>query len=95
MKNIFSVLSIIIIAIIFTSCRPSAVVVKERPVAPVYVRTTPPRPNYVWVEPGYVRVGSGYAYRQGYWIAPRANKVYRQGYWKNTRRGYVWVPGRW
>ena len=96
MKNIVSIFAILFTVIITaTSCGPSAVVVKERPPLPVYVRPAPPRANYVWIEPSYVRSGRGYVLRQGYWAPPKYNRPYTQGYWKTTRRGYVWVPGRW
>lgn len=86
---------LVICSILFVSCSPGSVVVRERPVAPVYVRPIQPYPSYVWVEGNYVRNGHGYVYRQGYWTAPRRGRVYRQGYWRNSRKGYVWVPGRW
>ncbi|MEP6713419.1 MAG: hypothetical protein ABJA37_13420, partial [Ferruginibacter sp.] len=78
---------------------PGQVVVRERPVAPVYVRPIAPSAGYVWIDGGWIRNGrNGYVYKQGYWVAPRPqyrNRPYSQGYWKQTRRGYVWVPGRW
>lgn len=96
MKNIVSAIAISVMIVTgVASCRPSAVVVKERPPVPFYTRPAPARPGYVWVEGGYVRSGRGYVYQQGYWAPPRQGRTYRQGYWKNTRRGYVWVPGRW
>ena len=94
MKNNFLGL-IVVAAIGFTSCRPTAVVVKERPAVPVYVRPAAPRPSYIWIDGGWVRNGrSGYTYRQGYWAAPRKSHSYKPGYWRQTRGGYVWVPGR-
>ncbi|MEO5942076.1 MAG: hypothetical protein ABIP30_14205 [Ferruginibacter sp.] len=86
---------IVIASISLVGCGPSNVVVRERPVVPVYVRPVQPNPSYIWVEGGYVRSGRGYVYRQGYWVAQRRGRVYHQGYWKQTRRGYVWVNGRW
>jgi len=89
-------LAILVIAsVTFVSCRPSAVVVRERPVAPVYVRPLAPAPGYIWIEGGWIGNGrGGYSYRQGYWAAPRRSHSYRPGYWRQTRRGYVWIPGR-
>ncbi|CAN5845771.1 hypothetical protein BH11BAC4_BH11BAC4_11910 [soil metagenome] len=94
MKNYFFAM-ILLATMGFSSCRPAAVVVRERPAPPVYVRPVAPAPSYVWVEGGWIsnRRG-GYAYRQGYWATPRRNHSYRPGYWRQTRRGYVWVQGR-
>ncbi len=84
----------IILFFMLAGCRPSAVVVRERPVAPaVIVKPPRPYPNYVWVEGGWFVTGNHYSYRQGYWAPPR-RKAYRPGYWRNTRGGWVWVPGR-
>jgi len=85
-------------AIAFASCRPTEVVVKERPVAPVYSRPHSPGPSYVWVEGGWVRSRGTYVYRQGYWVASRPRyqtRSYKPGYWRQSRGGWVWVPGRW
>jgi hypothetical protein len=82
-------------SIAFVSCGPGRVVVRERPVEPIYVRPVRPNPSYIWVEGGYVRSGHGYVYRQGYWAAPKRGRVYHKGYWKKTRKGYVWVNGGW
>lgn len=83
----------VLMGIILVSCRPTAVVVKERPVAPVVVRPAQPYPHYVWVEGGWFKKGDKYTYRQGYWAPPR-RKAYRPGYWRQTNRGWVWIPGR-
>lgn len=75
-------------------CRPAAVVVRERPTAPVVVVKPPmPHANYVWVEGGWMVTGNHYTYRQGYWAPPR-RKAYRPGHWKHARGGWIWIPGR-
>ena len=94
MKKLITAI-IVMASISLVSCAPSAVVVRERPVEPVYVRPVRPAPTYIWIEGEYVRSGHGYVYRQGYWAAPRRGRVYHKGYWKPTPNGYKWVPGRW
>ncbi len=85
---------ILIGAIVLTSCHPTEVVVKERPVAPVYTRPHSPGPSYIWIEGGWVRSRGAYVYRQGYWAKPRYhNRQYRPGYWRQTRGGWVWIEG--
>ncbi|MEO6538483.1 MAG: hypothetical protein ABIT07_13195 [Ferruginibacter sp.] len=96
-KNILA--SMLFAMIVITSCGPSKVVVREKPVAPVYVRPLAPAPNYVWIDGGWVKNSrKRYVYKHGYWVSPRPqyrNISYTQCYWRQTRRGYVWVPGRW
>lgn len=88
-----SILSIVSLA----SCGPSAVVVRQRPVAPVYVRTLAPSPRHVWVEGSWVgNRRYGYTYRNGYYtVPPRGRTYYTPGYWVKGRNGYYWKNGRW
>jgi len=97
MKKIMSLLSIVLVLVIFTSgCGPSYVAVRTRPEAPFYARPVPPAAGYIWVEGEWVRGGNGYVYRRGYWAAPRARyHAYRPGHWENRRHGWVWIGGRW
>ncbi|MEP7252169.1 MAG: hypothetical protein ABI683_07305 [Ginsengibacter sp.] len=87
---------IALILILLAGCGPSEVVVRSRPVAPVYVRPVAPRPNYVWVEGNWIKRGHHYVYRRGYWVAPRASyHQYQSGHWEQRRNGWYWVSGRW
>ena len=97
MKKIAGSASIILLILItLAGCGPSAVVVRERPVAPVVVRSAAPGANYVWVEGNYVRRGRGYVYSPGYWaVPPRGRTVYKPGYWVQSPRGYYYRKGRW
>jgi WXXGXW repeat (2 copies) len=87
----------ILVVIIFSSCGPTAVVVRQQPVAPVYVRPVAPSRTHVWVEGSWV--GSrrhGYKYRRGYYaLPPRGRSNYTPGYWVRGRNGYYWQNGRW
>ncbi len=87
---------LLVLAIFLAGCGPSAVVVRERPVAPVVVRPVAPGAGYVWVEGNYVRRGRGYVYSPGYWaVPPRGRSAYRPGYWVQSPRGYYYKRGRW
>ena len=94
MRKIKAILALMVLSVILVSCGPSAVVVRERPVEPVYVRPVNPAPGYVWVEGAWVRSGRGYVYRQGYWAKPRYGRTYQPGYWVEGRGGYYYKPGR-
>ncbi len=97
MKKISSILSILFFfLIVMSGCGPSNVVVRTRPVPPVYARPSAPYSNYVWVEGEWMRSRNGYVYRKGYWAAPRARyHNYRGGRWEQRRNGWYWVSGRW
>jgi len=97
MKTYFLKLSMVAaIAMTFIGCRPSAVVVRTRPVAPVYARPIAPGPSYVWVDGEWFLRGNQYYYKQGYWINPgRRHSYWVSGHWKNRRGGSYWVPGHW
>jgi hypothetical protein len=77
-----------------SSCA-TTVVVRERPVEPVYVRPAPPRPDYVWVDGEWARRHGHYEYIHGYWTAPRPGHVWHRGHWENRRGGYIWIGGSW
>ncbi len=87
----FAALSLVLL---MASC-PGTIVVRERPVEPVYVRPAPPRPNYVGIDGEWYRSNGHYKYRPGYWVAPHPGHTWRRGYWKNTSGGYVWIGGSW
>lgn len=94
----YILLGIIGISIAAVSCRPSAVVVRTPPPAPVVVkvRSNPPSGRHVWVNGNYVYRGGRYIYQQGYWaIPPSYGNRYVEGYWKKRHGRYVWVPGYW
>ncbi|HOW72072.1 MAG TPA: YXWGXW repeat-containing protein [Phycisphaerae bacterium] len=55
----------------------------------------PPQPNYIWVPGVWVWSSSGYAWRPGYWIAPREEWVWVPDRYVWTPRGYVFVNGYW
>jgi WXXGXW repeat (2 copies) len=97
MKKHFLTLSLIaVIAFTFNSCAPSAVVVRTRPVSPVYARPLSPGPSYVWVDGEWILRGNQYFYNQGYWATPRhRNSYWVSGHWKKARGGSYWVPGHW
>lgn len=83
-------------SLFLAGCGPSAVVVRERPVEPVYVRSVAPGPRYVWVSGAWINGRRGYVYRQGYWaLPPRPRVVYHQGYWVPRRNGYYYRQGGW
>ena len=94
MEKLIYIISIITV-VGLSSCGPTAVVVRQRPVAPLYVRTVAPSHKHVWVK-GYW-VGSrryGYTYRNGYYtLPPRGHTKYTPGYWVRGRNGYYWKNG--
>ncbi len=96
MKKLIYLCSILVV-IIFSSCGPTAVVVRQQPVAPVYAIPLAPSRAHVWVEGAWV--GSrrnGYSYRKGYYtIPPRGRSYYTPGRWVKGRNGYYWQNGRW
>ncbi len=95
MKNFIYFISIIAM-VSLASCGPTSVVVRERPVAPVYVRPLAPSPAHVWVDGYWVRGRNGYTYRNGYYrLPPRGRTYYTPGYWVRGRNGYYWKNGRW
>ncbi len=97
MKKFFATLSLLFIVLIFiTGCGPSSVTVRTRPEPPYYARPMAPGPNYVWIDGEWIRSGRGYAYRHGYWMAPRPRyHAYISGHWERRRHGWYWVHGYW
>jgi hypothetical protein len=92
MKKLVFLLSTLFLILIFVSgCGPSAIVVRERPAVPYYVRPAPTRPGYIWIDGDWIGRGNGYVYRQGYWAAPRRARHYVPGHWQQRRQGWVWV----
>jgi hypothetical protein len=95
-KLIFLLGTLFFVAVFVAGCRPSAVVVRDRPYPPHYVQPAAPGPNYVWVSGEWVRKGRGYAYHQGYWVAPARNhRHYITGHWQRRGHGWVWASGHW
>lgn len=95
-KIIFLSTAFLILIFFLGSCRSSAVVVRERPAPPYYVRPVPPRPGYIWVDGNWITSGPGYVYRQGYWVAPRPqHQRYVSGHWQHKKQGWVWKKGHW
>lgn len=97
MKKIFFLVSTCFLMLIAISgCGPSRVVVRERPLAPIYSRPGAPGPNYVWVEGEWIRHRNNYVYRRGYWAHQRYGHMYYiPGKWISDRNGWVWSPGHW
>jgi hypothetical protein len=97
MKKLFSIFGLLFIVLIFiTGCGPSYVTVRTRPEPPLYARPVAPGGNYVWIDGEWIRSGHGYAYRQGYWAAPRPRyHQYIPGHWQQRRHGWFWVRGHW
>lgn len=83
------------VGLFFISCGATAVAVRTRPQAPVYVRPVAPSPTHIWVGDNWTWRNNHYVYQPGYWVAPRQKQVYINGYWRNDRRGAYWVPGHW
>ncbi len=85
-------------AFVLASCAPSAVVVRERPVAPGYtdVRPAPPYPGAVWINEDWEYRGGRYEYVRPHWERPpQAGHVWHGGYWENHSHGYSWHKGHW
>ena len=81
--------------ILVSSCGPSRVAVRDRPVAPFVVRPAAPYANAVWID-GEWRWRSGrYEYIHPHYVTPRRGRAWVPGHWTSTRRGNVWVKGRW
>ena len=88
--------AVLLLAVIFASCSSSGyVTVSSRPEPPVYVRPVSPHPGWVWIDGDYYWRGGSYAYRQGYWAAPRPRYSYAPGSWQHRGNGYYWKRGRW
>ena len=95
MKNLLTLsIAAVSFTLLMTSCA-GTVVVRERPVEPVYIRPAPPRPEYVWIDGEWFRSHGHYQYRQGYWTAPRPGRNWHRGHWENRSGGYVWIGGSW
>ena len=91
-KNLF-IISVSVL--VFSSCRPSRAVVREKPNAPYVVRPAPPYPDAVWIDGEWVLRGSRYEYVTPHYVTPRRGRAWVPGHWVTTRRGNVWVKGRW
>ena len=94
MKRI--VLSAVVLMFLFsaTGCS-SEHYVAEQPEAVVVTRPAPPASHYVWVDGEYYWRGDSYAYRPGYWVAPKPGRVWVAGTWVRTPKGYYWREGHW
>lgn len=96
MKKYILLIMISFSALIFSSCGPTAVVVRTRPEPPMYARPIAPGPNHVWVDGEWVWNGREYVYKLGYWAPVRRRSgYYVSGHWKAGRGGWYWVPGHW
>lgn len=93
--NFRNFLAGVFLSVFFISCGPTAVAVRTRPAAPVYVRPVAPSSTHIWVGESWNWRNNRYEYQPGYWAAPRPREVYVNGYWRNGRHGAQWVPGRW
>lgn len=80
---------------LISSCGPSRVAVRTRPVAPVVVRPVAPYPNAYWMDGEWMWRGGNYVYVQPHFVTPRRGYKWSPGYWKPSRRGDVWIKGRW
>ena len=95
-KYLLTLSCVVLIVAAFSSCRPSAVVVTERPVSRVHVRPGYPGAGYVWVDGDWLLRGNRYVYREGYWARPsRGHSYWAPGHWKKKKHGSYWVPGYW
>jgi hypothetical protein len=74
------------------------------PVAYVEVEEAPPpprvvvvdtRPGFIWIEGRWVRHGSRWVWRDGYWERQRSGYYWEQGRWERRGNRHVWVDGRW
>ncbi|MEO8822985.1 MAG: hypothetical protein ABI366_05365 [Ginsengibacter sp.] len=96
MKRFLFIVSIMVALIFITGCRPSRVVVRERPVEPHYVQPLAPGPNYIWHNGEWIRHGNTYIFHKGFWIkAPSHRRYYTTGHWQRRRAGWVWISGQW
>lgn len=96
MKKLLTLTSLILVFIVFLGCHPARMVVRERPAEPHFVQPLAPGPNFVWHSGEWIRYGSSYVYRKGFWIkTPSHGRYYRSGHWQRRRNGWLWIPGRW
>ena len=72
-------------------------VVRTRPVPPVYVRPVAPGGNYMWVDGEWIRRGHGLYISPGILgVRPVARyHEYINGHWQQRKNGWYWVPGHW
>lgn len=94
MKKLILLSALFFILIFISGCGPSAMVVRERPEPPYYVRPVAPAPGYVWIDGNWMWRGNQYVYKQGYWAAPRPGIRYSPGHWQRKRKGWIWKRGR-
>jgi len=59
------------------------------------VPEVPPQSGSLWVPGVWLWASSGYAWRPGYWIAPRQEWVWVPDHYVWTPRGHVFVNGYW
>jgi hypothetical protein len=53
------------------------------------------RPEHVWVEGHWVRVGDRWEWDEGHWERERPGRVWVQGRWDHQPEGWVWIDGHW
>ncbi len=96
MKKFLFLSPLVLMFFFITGCKPSRVVVRERPVPPHYVQPLAPGPNYVWYRGEWTRHGNTYIYQKGFWMKASSNRRdYAGGYWQRRRGGWIWIPGHW
>ncbi len=90
-------ISLIILSLVFLSgCKPSRLVVRQRPFEPHYVQPVAPGPNYIWHNGEWIRHGNAYVYHKGFWMkAPPNHRNYIAGHWQRRRTGWIWIGGHW
>ena len=94
MKRFLFLSPLILVFVFFLGCKPSRVVVRERPVQPRYVQQPAPGPNYIWHNGDWIRNGNSYVYHQGFWLKPPSNhKNYIAGHWQSRRAAGFGFPG--
>lgn len=96
MKTIFKFCAAAMLgATLFTSCATRAtLVVRERPVEPIYVRPEPPAPGAVWIAGEWEWRGGRYVFIRGHYVV-NETRAWVPGHWRATPGGYVWVRGHW
>lgn len=95
MKNYLTCLfAALTLTVMLSSCA-GTVVVRERPVEPVYSRPPAPGPDYVWIDGEWNGSHGHYNYHQGYWAHNRPGHTWNRGHWDNRSGGYVWIKGGW
>jgi len=95
----FSVLAAASLALTVSACGGFAyrgALVYDAPPPPrVYVRPVLPAAGHVWIDGYWNRNGGSWAWRNGYWTAPRAGYVHVQPRWTREGRGWRQQEGGW